>query len=303
MAGIYAHVMLQAWKLTNERKYMEEAQRAAKSMVSDGFDLFYQANNTAFSAGAMLRLWKETQDELYLDMGYLFLANIFKNVALWRCLYGYGPHFPLFFAVFPLNDAPYTAVYEEVEVFAAIHEYLAQANDTPLLRPYALLLAEFVRYAVGRLPYYYPALLPPDMLADDVKTGEIDRQLWVPLEDINDGWDKSGAVGQEVYGAGFPFAVIPRHYVWLAKGAYQLFIDYPFAELTIGDQEVRLKVLGDERLHAKVYIFKTGDGQPLEMEVSGQRQETIAPQTVGDDKIGFEVQGDQHITVKWRAKQ
>src|SRR5690606_21092794 len=94
VAGIYAHVMLQAWELTGEKTYLEEAQRAAKSMVSDGFDLFCQANNTAFSAGAMLRLWKETRDERYLDMAYLFFANIFKNVAMWNCQYGYGPNFP-----------------------------------------------------------------------------------------------------------------------------------------------------------------------------------------------------------------
>lgn len=303
VGGIYAHVMLQAWELTREKTYLEEAQRAAKSMVSDGFDLFYQANNTAFSAGAMLRLWKETNDPLYLDMGYLFLANIFKNVALWECRYGYGSHFPLFFAVFPLNDAPYTAVYEEAEVFAAMHEFLAQANDTPLFRPSALLLAEFIRYAVGRMPYYYPTLLPTDMLAEKVKTGEIDRQLWVPVEDISSGWDKSGTVGQEVYGAGFPFTVIPRHYIQLAEGAYLLFIDYPFAEYAVKDQEVHIKVLGDERLHASVYIFKVGKGQPLEIEVSGKRQGALTAQTDEDDRVYYQVQGDQHLTVKWQAKQ
>lgn len=73
--GIYAHVMLQAWELTGKRTYFEEAERAVKTMASEGFDLFYQANNTAFSAGAMLRMWKETGHEKYLDMSYLLMGG------------------------------------------------------------------------------------------------------------------------------------------------------------------------------------------------------------------------------------
>ncbi|MFC3199711.1 hypothetical protein ACFOET_18985 [Parapedobacter deserti] len=299
VAGIYAHVMLQAWDLTNDDKYLEEAKRAAKSLVSQGFDLFYQANNTAFAAGAMIRLWKATHDDMYLDLGYLLLANIFKNVALWDCRYGYGMHFPLFFAVFPLNDAPYTAVYEEVEVFAAMHEYLSQADDTPLSRAYALLLAEFIRYALHRMLFYYPTVLPREMLEDEVKTGEIDNRLWVPLEDINPGWDKSGAVGQEVYGAGFPFAVIPRHYMKVADGTCLLFIDYPTTEKVVENRQVRFKVLGDERLPCKLFIRSSSMEHAANITVSAARQGVLEPKGEGLDMICYELQGDQHVLISW----
>ncbi|MBK1438473.1 hypothetical protein JHJ32_00610 [Parapedobacter sp. ISTM3] len=299
VGGIYAHVMLQAWDLTGDDKYLREAKKAAQSLVSAGFDLFYQANNTAFAAGAMLRLWKATKDEVYLDLGYLLMANVFKNLALWDCRYGYGNHFPLFFAVFPLNDAPYTAVYEEVEVFAAVHEYLSQADDTPLSRSYALLLAEFIRYALHRMVHYYPTVLPREMLANDVKTGEIDPNLWVPLEDINPGWDKSGSVGQEVYGAAFPFAVIPRHYMKIAGGAYLLFVDYPTAERAAENRELRFKVLGDERLSCKLYILRSGTGESLDITVSAAQQGGIKPQTVGGDTVCYEVHGKQHVVISW----
>src|SRR5690606_2223614 len=79
VAGIYAHVMLQAWELTGEKRFLNEAKKAAKSLLVHGFDLFYQANNTAFSAGAMLRLWKETDEDVYLDLSFLLMANVFKN--------------------------------------------------------------------------------------------------------------------------------------------------------------------------------------------------------------------------------
>ncbi|HEX8609549.1 MAG TPA: hypothetical protein VF679_12985, partial [Pedobacter sp.] len=60
VAGIYAHVMLQAWELTNEKRYLNEAENAAKTLEGYGFEVFYQANNTTFSAGALLRLYKIT---------------------------------------------------------------------------------------------------------------------------------------------------------------------------------------------------------------------------------------------------
>src|SRR6201996_9622533 len=108
--GLYAHVMLQAWELTGERRYLTEAEKAAVRLLGLGFDLFYQANNTAFSAGTLLRLYKITKKQVYLDLSYLALANVFKNTQLWDCNYGYGKNLPTFFALFPLSDAPYTAV-------------------------------------------------------------------------------------------------------------------------------------------------------------------------------------------------
>jgi len=61
---------------------LNEAETAAKTLQGLGFNLFYQANNTSFSAGAMLRLYKETKNKIYLELSYLCLANIFKNVHL-----------------------------------------------------------------------------------------------------------------------------------------------------------------------------------------------------------------------------
>jgi hypothetical protein len=118
--------------------------------------LLYQANNTAFSAGALLRLYKITKKDLYKELSYLCLANIFKNVRLWDCNYGYGKNFPSFFTLFPLSDAPYSAVYEEQEVFCAFHDYLRHAQDQEILPSARLLMAEYIRFLVDRAVYYYP---------------------------------------------------------------------------------------------------------------------------------------------------
>jgi len=299
VAGIYAHVMLQAWDLTGEDSYLGEAKRAAKSLLPHGFDVFYQANNTVFAAGAMLRLWNATKDEMYLNLGYLFLANIFKNVALWESDHGYGKNYPLFFAVFPLDEAPYSAVYEEIEVMAGIQSYLQQADEAPLPRSYALLLAEFIRYALNRMLFYYPTVLPREMLADEVTTGEVDSDLWVPLEDIYPEWEKSGTVGQEVYGAGFPFVIVARQYMKIAEGRCLLFIDYPTSERLEGSRQASFKVLGDKRLFCKLYLIQLEEGQPVEVAVMTFLHGRATPKTDDGAMACYEVQGEQRVTVKW----
>lgn len=163
-----------------------------------GLDIFYQANNTAFAAGALLELYRETNDKRLLELSYCCLAGIFKNIQLWDCNYGNGKEIPNFFAVFPLNDAPYTAAYEELEVYAALHHYLIMAEGIVILPSLRILLPEFIKYVINRLPFYYPSLLPEDIIAKETKTGEVQNDLWIPLEDLHDGWENHGQVGQEV---------------------------------------------------------------------------------------------------------
>lgn len=296
VAGMYAHVMLQAWEITGDKRYLTEAEQAAQSLTDQGFDIMYQANNTAFSAGAMLRLYKITGNELYLDLSFVFLANLFANVALWQCSYGYLKHFPLFFALFPLTNAPYTAVYEEQECFAAFHNFLWHANDAPLSRSAALLLAEFIRHFVYRAVYYFPPLLPKEMLSEEVKTGEVDPDLWVALEDIHDGWEKSGEVGQEVYGAGLAFGIVPRHYFKVPDDDFMVFIDYPTSEHNIGNP-FRFKVLGDKALSCRLRIISLSGTPVPDFKVTGEDQQTINGELTTEGHLEYIIPGDQIIEI------
>ena len=257
VAGLYAYVMLYAWDLTKDDKYLNEAKKAAKTLQGLGFELFYQANNTAFAANATLRLWKITKDKLYLDISFLCITNIFRNMQLWDCNYGYAKNYPTFFAVFPLADAPYTAAYEEQEVFAAMHDYIELAADEDLPASMSMLLAEFTRYIVQRAAYYYPPNLPKEMLSEEVKMGQVDPKLWIALEDIHDGWEKSGEVGQEVYGAGVAFGIVPRHYLKVPGEEFLIYCDYPTAKFSKKGKTVSFDVRGDNRLTCRMMIVKT----------------------------------------------
>lgn len=300
--GLYAHVMLQAWELTEEKRYLAEAEKASLKLKGLGFDLFYQANNTSFSAGALLRLYKITKREVYKDLSYLCLANVFKNVKLWDCNYGYGKNFPSFFALFPLNDAPYTAVYEEQEVFCAFHDYLRQAEDLEILPSLRLLMAEYIRFLVERAIYYYPTMLPKEMLSGEVKTGEVDPNLWIALEDMHDGWEKSGEVGQEVYGAGNAFGILPRHYMQVEGQPFMIYTDYPtYGFSPQKHHPAKFKLSGDSRMSTRLMLVKTSKRKmpDFSVKVNGTNEDLKSVKTK-EGHLEFTVPGDSEIYINWR---
>jgi len=301
VAGIYAHVMLQAWELTQEKRYLNEAEKAAHTLQGMGFQIFYQANNTAFSCGALLRLYKITHKEIYLNLSYMCLAGIFRNTQLWDCNYGYGKNLPTFFALFPLNDAPYTAVYEEQEVFCALHDYLKHAEGVDILPSVRLLIAEYIRYLVDRAVYYYPTMLPKDMLEERPKIGEVDPELWIALEDLQDGWLKSGTVGQEVYGAGNAFGILPRHYLRVPGEDFMVYVDYPTSGFTARKgQNISFSVLGDERLTCRMMIVKTGKSKLPGFDVTtSNRKEQLKGTAAKEGNIEYTINGNQQIKIRW----
>jgi hypothetical protein len=295
VAGAYAHLMLLIFKLTKEKRYLSEAEKAAKKLETLGVNLLYQANNTAFAAGALLELYKITKKKLYLDISYTCLTGLFKNVQLYDCKYGYGKNYTNFFSIFPLNDAPYTAAYEELEVYAALSEYLFQAEDVAILPSLRILIPEFIKYAVNRMAYYYPPLLPKEMLSEEVKTGELQPDLWVPLEDLYNGWEKSGQVGQEVYGAGIAFGVVPRQYIKIEED-FLVFIDYPNQYKKRG-KSITIKLYGDKGLSCNLKILKIGD-RNIKLKITHDNKALTAFKE--NIKIHeYEISGHGVIKIQW----
>lgn len=306
VAGLYAHVMLHAWELTKDDKYLSEAKKAAKTLQGKGFELFYQANNTAFSANAMLWLHKITNEPVYLNLSYLCLANVMRNFQLWECNYGYAQHFTTFFGIFPLNDAPYTAAYEEQEVFSAMHNYLIYAEGMDVLPSVSLLLAEFIRYIVQRAVYYYPPNLPKDVLSDEVKMGEVDPNLWIAIEDIHDGWEQSGTVGQEVYGAGVAFGIVPRHYRALPNESFMIYVDYPTSDFKYRKgSPLSFWVRGDEKLTCRMMLLsKDGKSLPKFKVVMQQKEheEVIKGEQTKEGNLEYVVRGNCYVTIRCESK-
>jgi hypothetical protein len=54
--GLYAHVMLQGYELSHEKRYLAEAEKAASRLKGSGLHLLYQTNNTLLSGVVLARL-------------------------------------------------------------------------------------------------------------------------------------------------------------------------------------------------------------------------------------------------------
>jgi hypothetical protein len=173
---------------------------------------------------------------------------------------------------------------------------MVQAKDVEILPALKTLLPEFIKYAVARIAYYYPAMLPKEMLSEEVKTGEIQPDLWVPLEDLYNGWEKSGQVGQEVYGAGMPFGVVPRQYIKI-EDDFLLFIDYPIIGQKKRGKSITIHLDGDIAMCCNLKIIKLGD-RKINMKVF-QDKELLKAFHENTNRHEYRVSGQSVIRVQW----
>lgn len=132
-AGLFTHVMVQAYEATKEQRYLTEAVRSAERLLGKGFTLLYQSNITIMSALTLAKLWKLTGNRLYFDMSRLGIANVVAQLWMWDCQFGFAQHYSTFMGVAPLRDAEYLAAYEEAEIMATMLSYLKEVGpDTPV---------------------------------------------------------------------------------------------------------------------------------------------------------------------------
>ena len=304
VGGLYALVMLHAHELFGDPEYLAEAERGVLHLRDLGFALGYQMNTTGFAAEAAMRLWKKTQNRTYLELSEICMANLFDNMWLWQCDYGHGRHYRTFFGLFPLHDAPYLAAYEELEAQAKFHDYLPLGGEDvrPSLR---LLLAEYQRYSLDRGWYYYPDALPVDVIAEKSRNGRIERALAVPLEDLHEGWETSGQVGQEVYGAGLALVYATRHYLPLGDTGCLAFGDYPMYDFRADAKKRRAtwRAGGDPRCSAELRVIpQNADMEPLVVTVTTRAGDVVVPlhgRLTAEGHAAFDIRGGQAVEIGW----
>jgi hypothetical protein len=75
----------------------------------------------------------------------------------------------------------------------------------------------------------YPPHLPPASLHQGKAFWGTTNlyDLYIPVEDLNDGWRRNGSVGQELYGAGAAFNIATEAYTRLPEAGLLLFCEYP----------------------------------------------------------------------------
>jgi hypothetical protein len=146
-------------------------------------------------------------------------------------------------------------------------------------------------------------MLPKEMLSDEVKTGEVDASLWIALEDMHDGWEQSGEVGQEVYGAGNAFGILPRHYMQVEDEPFMIYTDYPtYGFSPKKHRPAKFKLAGDARLQCRLMLVKTDKGKMPEFSVTlnGSKEPSKGRKTK-EGHLEFTIPGDSEVYINWKT--
>jgi len=210
VAGGYAWLMLGLNELTGDARYLDEAKASIAHVAGTGFDLSYETHMSAYAAAAAQRLFTMTGDATDHAYAVLALANLFHAVRLWDCTYGTckkGSGYHTYMGLNPLPWSDYVAMLEQYEAWLGLRSYLRYAQNEPAYL--TNLVKAFIRDSPRTLQYSLPPLLPSG--AASAAAGEYsfvphNNLSWhIPLEDLREGEAASGAIGQELYGAGGPF--------------------------------------------------------------------------------------------------
>jgi hypothetical protein len=258
VVGMYAWVMLQAFEMSHEQRFLDEAMAAIAAAEGMRFDLNYQANLTAWGAAACIKLWRITADKHYLAQSYVYLASFFHNCEIWESEIGLAEKYSNFLGATCLEDAPYMAVYECFDSFAAFERYLDFAGPD-VIPSVKLLVSEYCRYALDRAWYFYPDALPADGLATENRNGHIDREHSVPVEDLYPDGQPAGQVGQEIYGAGAAMVFATRSFHRIDGAPFLIHCDRFARALTqIDERTVAFTLDGPAGLDARVCLVARG---------------------------------------------
>lgn len=298
VGGIYAYVMLVAFELTGEPRFLNEAKAAIDAAEGMRFELNYQANLTAWGAAACMRLWRITNDERHLDQSYTYLASFLHNCVIWNSRIGSARNYRTFLGATALHDAPYMALYECFDSFTAFERYLKDSGPDldPAVR---LMVTDYCRFALDRAWFYYPDTLPPDLLCAKPRNGHVDRALSFPVEDLYVAGDQAGQVGQEIYGAGASFIFTSRCFHRIDDAPFLLFCDHFLTGSDrTSDRSITFQVGGDAANVAHLSILPHGRRRPR-VSVSRPDGSRCRSRTQSNGRLDFEIPAAGHIHLAW----
>jgi hypothetical protein len=249
-AGGYAYFMLLLHDLTGDESYIDEARAALNALEGYGFRLSYETHMTALTAAAAARMYQFEKESLYLDVINRAVANLMRLSWIWECDYGWmgpwdiddiprdalwaaGAGGRTFFGLNPTQQSAVITPKEQYEAWMYLIETLQRLHG--VLDPSVeKLIAEFVKHTLLTIPGSLPPFIPEGGAtkhpAAYESVSENDLSLYIPLEDLRDGWDLSGVIGQEIYGAGMAPAMASQAVINITPGI-TLYSGYPSVQI------------------------------------------------------------------------
>jgi hypothetical protein len=108
-------------------------------------------------------------------------------------------------------------------------------------------------------------------------------------------------VGQEVYGAGNAFGILPRHYMQVEEAGLMIYTDYPtYGFSPKKHRPATFRLAGHGRMACRMMIVKTGRDKLPELTVTfGGRKEKLKGKKAPGGHLEFQVPGDSEIHINW----
>jgi hypothetical protein len=192
------------------------------------------------------------------------------------------------------------ALYECFDSYAAFERFL-DLGGPDLIPAAKMLVTEYCRYALHRAWFYYPDSLPKEALANEMRNGEIDRRLSLPVEDLYPDGQPAGQVGQEVYGGGAAMIFATRSYHRVPGASFLIFCDYFLRAVTqLDERTLSLKIDGEDNHVANFALVRSGRKAMPEVIVRKLSGEVIAPVTATPDELCYEVPPYTGLVLSWR---
>ena len=301
VGGVYAWVMLQAFELTDDKRFLDEARAAIEAAIGLRFNINYQANLTAWGAAACMRLWRITNQQVYLEQSYVYLGSFFHNCEIWESDIALAEHYRNFLGATCLQDAPYMAIYECFDSYAAFERYLDDSG--PDLEPAArMLIAEYCKYALDRAWYYYPDALPREVLSPKQReaNGYIDRELSFPLEDLYPDGQPAGQVGQEVYGCGAAFIFATRAFHHVEGAPFRLYCDHFVRSMErTGDRALTRTLDGGETCTAGFSLVRLKRRKLTRAVLVTAGGDPLRPHASSADRVDYRIPANGRVVLTW----
>jgi hypothetical protein len=293
-AGGYALYMLRLVDLGCGDECLQEAENAVRAFEGHGFAFAYETHMTAAAALAAAELARRTGDAAWLDYAYGPIANLIRLSWLYEVDYGPAAEARTFFGLAPTQRANAITPKEQYEAWIYLNEFLRLTRR--IVDPdVEKLVAEFTYHTLVTLADSLPSRLPDGVATlhpsayETVASNRLD--LAIPLEDMRDGRELWGTIGQEVYGAGMAptFAALAYHEI--TPGVI-LYSGYPLASVTSSDNHLRV-------------VWHGAPGYRTPVQAWGVDKVTLEGDEVPTEQCGdalcFQAEAQQQYTLEVRS--
>ncbi|MGK6323068.1 hypothetical protein ACMGDM_08260 [Sphingomonas sp. DT-51] len=192
------------------------------------------------------------------------------------------------------------AIYECFDSFLAFEAYLADSG--PDLEPAVrMLVGEYCKYALDRAWFYYPGVLPREVIAEPPhQSGVINAKLSFPLEDLYGDGQQAGQVGQEICGCGAAMVFASRSQHIIEDALFRVFCNLFVRGIErTGDRALTLLLDGGETCHADLALIRAKRATLPRATLTTAGGDQLRPLSAAKDRIDFRVPASGRQILTW----